>query len=94
MKILLLFLIMFNSIISGGFNMTGPRPEPQNTVIQTQNAFHYDEDLTNQIVDRNKRSFMISSIERVIEDLEKRVDVIQTGFEDKMNKIQNAIESE
>lgn len=93
MKILLLFLFMLNSILAG-FNLMGPRPEPQNTVIQTQNAFHYDEDLTNQIVDRNKRSFMISSIERVISDLEKRVDIIQTGFEDKMNKIQNAIESE
>ncbi len=103
MKIFVILFLILKEIASNPIStLTGgdsnkeiaiPRPPPQKTIIQTQNSQHYDEDLTGEILDRNKRSFMIDSIGNLLQKMNDRISFIENNFNDKMNRIQNAIQS-
>ncbi len=69
-----------------------PRPVEQNTIIQTQNAYHHNEDLSNEIIERKNRRFLVDSISDIIDNLEKRVSRIEQTYQNKLNKVQQAIE--
>lgn len=64
-----------------------PYAPAQNTVIQTQNAYNFDRDLTAELIDRNKRGFLLDNIKKLLSDMEKQKEKINQDFEDKMGKI-------
>ena len=69
------------------FDQTPQRQE----MIKMQTRYHYDEDLTDELVNRNRRKYLADSIGQLVEELNNNFNSVKTNFNSKMEKIQSIV---
>lgn len=60
-------------------------------MIKMQTRYHYDEDLTDELVNRNRRKYLADSIGQLVDELTRSFDSVKTNFNSKMEKIQSIV---